>query len=82
MKFRTGLITGLAAGYVLGAKAGRERYEQILDVVDKLRGNGRIEAVVEKAAVATEEPRRKARGAMGNGLRAASEAIRDRSTPP
>lgn len=29
MGFKTGLIIGAAAGYVLGAKAGRERYEQI-----------------------------------------------------
>jgi len=27
--FKTGLLIGAAAGYVLGAKAGRERYEQI-----------------------------------------------------
>jgi hypothetical protein len=29
--FKTGLLIGAAAGYVLGAKAGRERYEQIKD---------------------------------------------------
>jgi len=29
MRFRTGMLVGAAAGYVLGARAGRERYEQI-----------------------------------------------------
>ena len=29
MGFKTGLMIGAAVGYVLGAKAGRERYEQI-----------------------------------------------------
>jgi hypothetical protein len=29
MKFRFGLIVGLAAGYVLGTRAGYERYQQI-----------------------------------------------------
>jgi hypothetical protein len=29
MKFRFGLIVGLATGYVLGARAGQERYQQI-----------------------------------------------------
>ncbi len=30
MRFRLGIVTGFAAGYVLGTKAGRERYEQIV----------------------------------------------------
>ncbi|HTW00605.1 MAG TPA: YtxH domain-containing protein [Streptosporangiaceae bacterium] len=29
-KYRFTFLTGLAAGYVLGARAGRERYEQIV----------------------------------------------------
>lgn len=29
MKGKAGLVIGLAAGYVLGSRAGRERYEQI-----------------------------------------------------
>jgi membrane protein DedA with SNARE-associated domain len=29
MRFRTGMLVGVAVGYVLGARAGRERYEQI-----------------------------------------------------
>jgi aminoglycoside phosphotransferase family enzyme len=29
MKFRLGLIIGFGAGYVLGTRAGTERYEQI-----------------------------------------------------
>lgn len=31
MRGKLGLIVGLAAGYVLGTRAGRERYEQIKD---------------------------------------------------
>jgi hypothetical protein len=29
MRFRSGLVVGAAFGYVLGARAGRQRYEQI-----------------------------------------------------
>jgi membrane protein DedA with SNARE-associated domain len=29
MRFRMGMMLGAAVGYVLGARAGRERYEQI-----------------------------------------------------
>ncbi len=32
-KFRIGLIIGFGAGYYLGAKAGRERYEQLRSFV-------------------------------------------------
>ena len=37
MRFRTGLIVGLGVGYYFGAKAGRERYEQIEAWLDRLR---------------------------------------------
>ena len=29
MRFRSGLVVGTAFGYVLGTRAGRQRYEQI-----------------------------------------------------
>jgi hypothetical protein len=38
MRFRTGLIVGLAVGYYYGAKAGRERFELIDAWLDKVRG--------------------------------------------
>ena len=37
MRFRTGVIVGLGLGYYFGAKAGRERYEQIEEWLDRLR---------------------------------------------
>ncbi|HEY2957324.1 MAG TPA: hypothetical protein VGM21_03810 [Actinomycetota bacterium] len=39
MKLKTALLAGLAAGYVLGAKAGRERYEQIRSAARQLADN-------------------------------------------
>ena len=38
MRLRLGLMTGFAAGYVLGAKAGQERYEQIRQQFNELMG--------------------------------------------
>lgn len=35
MRYRLVFMTGLAVGFVLGAKAGRERYEQILKLARK-----------------------------------------------
>jgi hypothetical protein len=37
MRFRTGIVAGAAFGYVLGAKAGRGRYEQIKSLAGKAR---------------------------------------------
>ncbi len=34
MGLKTGLIIGFGAGYVLGAKAGKERYDQIMATVN------------------------------------------------
>lgn len=39
MKFRFGLIIGLAIGYVLGARAGYERYQQIQSAWRSVRGS-------------------------------------------
>ena len=37
MGTKFGLAVGLAAGYVLGARAGREQYEKIREAASKLR---------------------------------------------
>jgi hypothetical protein len=39
MKFKSGLLVGLGAGYVLGAKAGRERYQQIVEAAKSFMDN-------------------------------------------
>ena len=38
MRFRFGLMVGMGAGYVLGAKAGQQRYEEIRDKFNTLMG--------------------------------------------
>jgi hypothetical protein len=49
MGFKTGAIVGLAAGYYLGAKAGRERYEQINTWIDQARNSDAAKAAQDKA---------------------------------
>ena len=65
MRFRFGMILGFAAGYILGTRAGKERYEQIVRAFKKLVGT----ESVQKAAGAGKE-------FLGNGMAAASERIR------
>ena len=42
------LLVGAAAGYVLGARAGRERYDQIADQASKAWGNPKVQETVEQ----------------------------------
>lgn len=37
MRYRVTFVAGLAIGYVLGARAGRDRYEQIAGAARRLR---------------------------------------------
>ena len=82
MKFRTGLIVGLGTGYVLGAKAGRERYEQIAAAWARLRGIEDSDAAADRGAPPAEMPPSRTRRALGSGLRSASAVIRDRVNAP
>lgn len=49
MKGKVGLVIGLAAGYVLGTRAGRERYDQIKAQVDKVWNLDPVQEQVGKA---------------------------------
>lgn len=49
MGFKTGAIVGCAVGYYLGAKAGRERYEQINAWIDQVRDSDAYNAAAERA---------------------------------
>jgi hypothetical protein len=49
------LLSGLAIGYVAGAAAGRERYEQIRSMTSKVKNNPQVQAGAAKAADAAKE---------------------------
>ena len=75
MKFRLGLMTGLIIGFLLGARAGRERYDQIVAAYNKIRSNG----VVRKTTDLAEKSTRKTRAAAGNTLVGTADTIRQRA---
>jgi hypothetical protein len=47
MKFRTTFILGAAVGYVFGTKAGRERYEQIMQASRRFSENPKVQEATE-----------------------------------
>lgn len=54
MRFRVGLVTGFAAGYWFGTAAGRERHEQLRQMVNKVKRSDAYETATEKAKAAVE----------------------------
>lgn len=54
MRFRMGLIAGFGAGYYLGTAAGRERHEQINQLIRKVKRSDAYESATEKAKAAVD----------------------------
>ena len=90
MRFRLGVVTGFCAGYYLGAKAGRQRYEEIQRTLDKMRASDvyetattKVKAIVDegvdKAKSVVDEGAEKARSLVDEGVEKA-KSLADRSS--
>jgi hypothetical protein len=49
MRFRLGVVVGFGAGYYLGTRAGRERFEDINRLVRKVRRSEAFDTATDKA---------------------------------
>ncbi|WP_419994725.1 YtxH domain-containing protein [Streptomyces boninensis] len=67
---RITFVAGLAAGYVLGARAGRERYEEIKKAARDFMQNPAVRNAAESAAVS-------GRGAATKAFHAVGEQVTD-----
>ncbi len=76
MKFKTGVILGFGIGYVLGAKAGRGRYEQIQDLWTRIASNPQVQRLTEMGIEAADAKTASARTSLSESLHAASDTIR------
>ena len=66
MKVRLGFLVGFGAGYVMGAKAGTERYEQLRRLYENLL-----------SSPALRQARGKAKDAVGTGIGQARDLATD-----
>ncbi|MGW1372922.1 YtxH domain-containing protein [Streptomyces sp. NPDC002446] len=64
MRYRLTFIAGLATGYVLGARAGRERYEQLRKAAQRVSQNPAVRNSAESVALSGREAATKAFGAV------------------
>jgi hypothetical protein len=65
VRFRMGLMVGFGAGYVLGSRAGRERYEQIRQAAQSFWGSETVHRVRDQAMGTMQRVREQA-GLNGN----------------
>jgi len=72
MRFRLGLLIGGAVGYVLGARAGRQRYEDIKRWSAAARRNPSVEQITNVGQSLTDF----GRAVVAGGLEKTSEAFR------
>ena len=77
MRWRTGFLLGLGVGYILGARAGRERYEAIVAAAERLAAT----PTVSRTVAAAGEAARPLRRAAGRTLLGAADELRRRSRP-
>ncbi|MET9519053.1 YtxH domain-containing protein [Streptomyces sp. NPDC002994] len=71
MRFKLTFIAGLALGYVLGTRAGRERYEQLKKSARQVAQNPAVRNAAESAA-------HNGRDFAGKALHTVSDKVGDR----
>ncbi|MER5489858.1 YtxH domain-containing protein [Streptomyces sp. NPDC002454] len=71
MRYRLTFVAGLALGYVLGTRAGRERYEQLKKSVRQFAENPAVRNAAESAA-------QQGREVAGKALHSVSERAQGR----
>ena len=79
MRFRLGFVTGMATGYYMGARAGRQRYDQINRAIAKVKRSEAYEEVTEMAKAKVEEATEKAKAAVEEGVEKARSAVESRT---
>jgi hypothetical protein len=78
MRFKLGLAIGFVAGFVVGARAGKERYEKLVARIRATLASDRMHQATDLAERATRRPRASA----GSGLVDLAEGIRERANQP
>ncbi|GAA1896655.1 YtxH domain-containing protein [Streptantibioticus ferralitis] len=68
MRYRLTFIAGAAVGYVLGARAGRDRYEQLRKTAQRIAQNPAVRNTVESAGQQSRELAGKAADAVASRI--------------
>ena len=72
------LLAAVGVGYVLGARAGRERYEQIMGTVDKVRNDPRVQEKTQQAMDVAKQQAPVVADKVSSAASAATTAAKDK----
>lgn len=72
------LLTAAAAGYVLGARAGRERYDQIADAARTFAGNPKVQSATHQAQSVVADQASAAKDVATDKAKEAASALADK----
>jgi hypothetical protein len=72
------LLVAAGAGYVLGARAGRQRYEQIAATAKKVADNPKVQRVAHRAQDAAAQQAAAAAGAAKDKVSSAASSAADK----
>ena len=78
MGFRTGFVAGFGTGYVLGSRAGRERYEQIRTWWHQISGSPAVQRATDKTKEAAGVAARRGLTLVQSGVEKTGSAVRER----
>lgn len=81
MRGKIGLVVGIGIGYVLGTRAGRERYEQIKKQAIKVWELDPVQAQVDKVKDFAKSTAMAVPGALWNGAVKIGKAVSSQGTP-
>ena len=77
MKLRT--IIAFGVGYVLGARAGRDRFEQLRSTYRRAAANKNVRKVIDHSKEIVDSGTAQMRGVVADQLSHAGDAIRERA---
>jgi hypothetical protein len=75
---KTGFVVGLGVGYVLGAKAGRQRYEDIMRWYHQFTGSPSVQRAAEKTKGVATEGAKRGLTVVQQGVEKAGSAVKSR----
>ncbi len=78
MGFKMGLVVGAGLGYVLGARAGRERYEDLRRAWENFLGNPQVQQIVERGRDVVEDATNKGLHVVHEGVEKATGTVQER----